>query len=195
VSALKLKLVETCEEKLPSFTDLECGYFEKCSNAKGWIEDNQDLQAMYRYFRDNDEITLWCEGCPSEDQHKKTKTKTERKGKLKTVRRKLIILRMVLNPNELLKRTELMLQDNSYVKSTVKCTVGHSSACGLVCTSVDSMTAWTTPRTFHCSLVATKSSKCDSLTEALTSAATAVVGILTHKDCAESTTGKMSPAK
>jgi len=46
VSALKLKLVETCEEKLPSFTDLECGYFEKCSNAKGWIEDNQDLQAL-----------------------------------------------------------------------------------------------------------------------------------------------------
>jgi len=41
----------------------------------------------------------------------------------------------------------------------------------------------------------TKGSKRDSLTEALTSAATAVAGILTHKDCAESTTGKMSPAK
>ena len=34
----------------------------------------------------------------------------------------------------------------------------------------------------------------NSLTEALTSAATAVVRILTHRDYAESTTGKMSPA-
>ena len=32
MSALKLKL-ETYEEKLPSFTDLECGYFEKCQTV------------------------------------------------------------------------------------------------------------------------------------------------------------------
>ena len=44
----------------------------------------------------------------------------------------------------------------------------------------------------------TKGSRRDSLTDALTSAATAVVGILSHKDHAESSSdasGKVSPAK
>ena len=61
-SVLKLKLVETFEEKIHSFSDLDCGYLEKCSNAKHWIEDNQDLEAMYKAFsHPGDEIALWCE--------------------------------------------------------------------------------------------------------------------------------------
>jgi len=44
---LKYKLIESFEDKLPSFSDIEIGYIEKRSNAKRWIEDTEDLEAMY----------------------------------------------------------------------------------------------------------------------------------------------------
>ena len=57
-SALKLKLVESFEEKIPSFSDLDYGYL---SNAKCWIEDNQDLEAMYKVFSHASEVVakIW----------------------------------------------------------------------------------------------------------------------------------------
>ena len=35
-------------------------YFHK--GSKRWIENDQDLEAMYKLFTANDEITIWCEG-------------------------------------------------------------------------------------------------------------------------------------
>ena len=72
---LKQMLISTFEEKLPSLSDLECGYFEK-RTAKRWIENDKDLNAMYRGFNEKDEITLWCEGKQNhEDSGKKSGTK------------------------------------------------------------------------------------------------------------------------
>ena len=49
-----------------------CGYFEK-RTAKRWIENDKDLDAMYRGFNEKDEITLWCEGKQNhEDSGKKS---------------------------------------------------------------------------------------------------------------------------
>ena len=53
----KQKLISTFEEKLPPLSELECGYFEKRATGKCWIEDDKDLDAMYRSFNANDEIT------------------------------------------------------------------------------------------------------------------------------------------
>ena len=41
-------------------SDLECGYLYK--GTKRWIEDNQDLDTMYKAFNCGDEITALCEG-------------------------------------------------------------------------------------------------------------------------------------
>lgn len=194
VSALKLKLVETYEEKLPSFTDLECGYFEKRSNSKCWIEDNQDLQAMYRHFRDNDEITLWCEGCPSEDQHKKTK-KTGKKRKAEDSEEKAedgVKSKRAAKEDRIDATTQQLREKHGETYSGPQFRLWarmHLSG------QHDSLDEPPHIPLFTGSTSTTKGSKRDSLTEALTSAATAVVGILSHKDCAESTTGKMSPAK
>lgn len=58
VSDLKQKALENFEDKLHSIEHLECGYFEK--SAKRWIEHNKDLEAMYKAFEGrNCDITLW----------------------------------------------------------------------------------------------------------------------------------------
>ena len=56
---LKDKLYETFEDKLPSATALEIGYFDRRGSTKRWIEDKEDLDAMYRAFPPGEEITLW----------------------------------------------------------------------------------------------------------------------------------------
>ena len=63
-------LISTFKEKLPHFSELEYGYFEK-HTGKRWIENDKDLDAMYRGFNAKDDITLWCEGKPSDDSGKK----------------------------------------------------------------------------------------------------------------------------
>ena len=68
---LKQMLNSTYEEKLPPLPELECGYFEK-RPGKCWIENDKDLDAMYRSFNENDEITILCEGKPGDDGVKKT---------------------------------------------------------------------------------------------------------------------------
>ena len=57
---LKTKLVASFEDKLPPLSGLECGYLHK--GSKRWIENDQDLEAMYKLFTSGDEITIWCEG-------------------------------------------------------------------------------------------------------------------------------------
>ena len=64
-NSLKEKLVATFKDKLPQLTSLDIGYFERRGSAKRWIED----QAMYRAFSVGEEITLWVHGCRPEDAH------------------------------------------------------------------------------------------------------------------------------
>lgn len=61
--SLKEKLVATFKDKLPSVSSLDIGYFERRGSAKRWIEDQADLDAMYRTFSVGEEITLWVHGC------------------------------------------------------------------------------------------------------------------------------------
>ena len=50
---LKLKLIEIFEEKLP---ELKCGYLEK--GSKRWVEDDNNLEAMYETFDSTEEEQL-----------------------------------------------------------------------------------------------------------------------------------------
>ena len=61
-ATLKERLFETFQDKLPPISSLEIGYFERRGSAKRWIEDQDDLDAMYRSFVAGDEITLWVHG-------------------------------------------------------------------------------------------------------------------------------------
>ena len=77
---LKEQLIESFEEKLPQFSELELGYVEK--GAKRWIENDEDLEAMYMTFRPNDEIVLWCGGRPSLELSKKKDTRKRKQDDL-----------------------------------------------------------------------------------------------------------------
>ena len=57
---MKMKLIHDFEDRLPVLNDLEYGYIHK--GSKRWIENDQDLEAMYKEFNCGDEITIWCEG-------------------------------------------------------------------------------------------------------------------------------------
>ena len=59
-------------------SELELRYSEKKTNAKRWIEDKDDLEALYQAFSSGDEITLWCDARHApEEQKKRRKRKTE----------------------------------------------------------------------------------------------------------------------
>lgn len=54
-------------KKQLTLSELKCGYLEKHTNAKHWIEDNKDLEATYKTLSDKAETTIWSEGPSSED--------------------------------------------------------------------------------------------------------------------------------
>ena len=67
---MKKQTIIDFEDRLPQVSDLECGYLYKGTNR--WIEDDQDLDAMYRAFNCGDKITIWCEGrLPTKSGHKR----------------------------------------------------------------------------------------------------------------------------
>ena len=58
ISHLKQSLCESFEDKLNGSENFVCGYLDKAS--KQWIEDDQDLEAMYQLFKNHDcDVTLW----------------------------------------------------------------------------------------------------------------------------------------
>ena len=66
-------------DKLPPLIDLECGYMDKTS--KRWIEDDQDVEAMYRQVNSGSEITIWCEGQSHEQPTSDPSSRNSRKRK------------------------------------------------------------------------------------------------------------------
>ena len=76
---LKAKLIADFEDKLPPLIDLECGYMDKTS--KRWIEDDEDVDAMYGQVNSGNEITIWCEGRSHEHSTSEPPSKNMRKRK------------------------------------------------------------------------------------------------------------------
>ena len=183
---MKEKLVDTFEEKLPPVSELECGYLEKRTNAKRWIEDDQDVEAMYNALSSTDEITLWCQGRPPEktggEKRKGTESMDADKG-----------------PSS--KRTHHEEQVDSVTQELCKLHNDRYTGPQLrlwarmkVHGQHDSMSE-PPPIPLFTGNVPSKRTRHEPLTEALTSAATAVVGLLTTKNTPSNSAATMSPAK
>ena len=76
---LKAKLIADFEDKLPPLINLERGYMDKSSEQ--WIEDDQDVDAMYGLVNSRNEITIWCEGRSHEHSTSELPSKNMRKRK------------------------------------------------------------------------------------------------------------------
>ena len=79
MTQLKTQLVSDFGDKLPSLPDIECGYLDKSS--KRWIEDNRDLEAMYKAATIGDEITIWCKARKEEQSGETSVPRIGRKRK------------------------------------------------------------------------------------------------------------------
>ena len=78
-TTLKMKLMDTFKNKLPSTPDLILlGYIAKRGGKRG-IEKELDLTSMYKQFDTGDPITLYCEikSATTSDPKRKRKTPTE----------------------------------------------------------------------------------------------------------------------
>ena len=76
---MKKQMIVDFEDRLPQLSELECGYLYK--GTKRWIEDDQDLDAMYKAFNCGNEITIWCEGrLPEQLPEPPTKSGRKRKA-------------------------------------------------------------------------------------------------------------------
>ena len=182
---LKQSLISAFGDKLPPLSELECGYLEKCTNAKCWIEDDKDLEAMYKTFSENVEITLLCEGLPSEEQVAKRgkKRKADDTGGSilpKQTPREESIDQIVQSLREI--HGEDYSGPQYQMWARMKLTGQHTSL--------------EQPPPYPLFTGGTKkvSKHGDSLNEALTSAATAMAGILKGNE-SSSDSGSMSPGK
>ena len=89
---LKLALIESFPDHVPSHLEFQIGYIEgRSSHSKRWIISINDVDAMYEVYMDGDDITLWCDG----------KNKPPRKGK----RIRVIVKMSLFRSGKLMKKS------------------------------------------------------------------------------------------
>ena len=171
VDQLKRKLQSDFGDKLPPFPAIEFGYLEK--NSKRWIEDERDLDAMYKGLAVGDEITLWCDANTEEHTSNTLSKGTSRKRKAATENEDA--------PS--LKRSEKIDQLTSelHEKHGEKYGMPHLRIWARMILN-NQHNSTDTPPSFPLFNDGPKRTKRDNLSDALTSAATAVVGMLKGND-------------
>lgn len=181
VSDLKHKACADFEDKLCEMEDFECGYFEKSS--KRWIEYDQDLDAMYQVFKGrNCEITLWfSRESPSKQSKKRKAEEVEAPVPNKRVSREETVDKLAQELRE--KHGEQFSGPQLRLWARMKLNGQHKS--------MDH------PPQIPLFTGTISKPKRESLSEALTSAATAVVGVLkgTPQSPSASVETGMSPGK
>ncbi len=60
-AGLRLKLMDSFPNDVPSTTDFQIGFFEPPNNTKRWLVDQRDLDTMYSRCHTGAKMTLWCE--------------------------------------------------------------------------------------------------------------------------------------
>ena len=67
VNGLRLKLMDSFPEYVPSSPTFQVGYLGGRGNQKHWIVQQEDLKVMYKSFNREDDIKLWCESKVKEE--------------------------------------------------------------------------------------------------------------------------------
>ena len=61
ITAMKVHMMEKFGDQLPDTVHFSIGYFEGRQSKKRWLCCQDDLEAMYKYFGNGAEVTLWCD--------------------------------------------------------------------------------------------------------------------------------------
>ena len=86
VNGLKLKLIDSFPEYVPSSPTFQIGYLEGRGSQKRWIVRIEDLKKMYESFNEEDDIKLWCEAKGKENSGKRGNENREDEPKSKRER-------------------------------------------------------------------------------------------------------------
>ena len=179
---------------MPPLSELECGYFEKRATGKCWIEDDKDLDAMYKSFNANDDIAVWCEGKQSCDDSGK---KSGKKRKLDDgdTEESASTSKRTARETEIDKTTQELRE----IHGLDKWTLPQYRLWARMKVNGQHDDLDTPPQIpLFTNVVKTASKQRDSLKDALTSAATAVVGRIRGPQATptpSTTTGTLSPSK
>ncbi len=76
---MRLALYHEFDDEIPEEGDYNLGYFEGKKQAKKWLVSNQDLEAMYDHFQLKPCISLWCDGRDPGDGSDEEKTARKKK--------------------------------------------------------------------------------------------------------------------
>lgn len=157
----------------------------KKTNAKRWIEDQDDLEALYQAFTSGDEITLWCDARHLPEEQKKQKKRKGEESDDTPVKKRA-------SKEEQVDKIILLLRDKHQdrfsgpqLRLWARMNVNRQHE------SLD-----TPPNIpiFTGSTPNPKSTRGESLSDALTSAATAVVSLLSDRS-GKGSNSALSPAK
>lgn len=58
---MKVELMKSFPTEVPSTSSFQVGYLEPPNNAKRWLIEERDLNAMYKFFEPGAKITIWCD--------------------------------------------------------------------------------------------------------------------------------------
>ena len=88
VKDMKLKLIDSFPDYVPSTPTFQVGCFEDRGNQKRWVVQLEDLKQMYQSFREGDSIKLWCEAKGKENHLKRANENKDDEPKSKRERQK-----------------------------------------------------------------------------------------------------------
>ena len=77
VTSLRVKLIETFKERVPSTLDFNVGYYEGSQQAKIWLVTTDDLKTFYRKFPKGGQVILWCDGRPQDTEDARKRKREE----------------------------------------------------------------------------------------------------------------------
>jgi len=69
IAGIKLLLIDKFGEQVPDNLDFNLGYFE--GSKKRWLCSKEDLDAMYKCLKKDEEVMLWCESIANLSKRKK----------------------------------------------------------------------------------------------------------------------------
>ena len=149
-----------------------CGYLDK--SAKRWIEDDQDVDAMYPNVNSGGEITIWCDGHSPESEPPRHKRKAPESNDPPPSKRADKIDQLALELHE--KHGDTYSMPHLRIWARMILNKQHKSM------------DVAPPFPLFKDHAPKQTPRRDNLTDALTSAATAVVGLLKGTDSSDSVT-------
>ena len=73
--------MEKLGEQVPATTKFNIGYFKGKQSKRHWIYCQEDIDAMYPFFKPGSEVSLWCNAKNEDDDSSKSRKRRHEQTK------------------------------------------------------------------------------------------------------------------